>query len=163
MAIELLTKSDTVTNITAKPPVYLEPSEHSGRMRYAESRTTTTGTTTTSTSTYLVMRLPSNAVLKYGSIQGVGSVDLPDLDMGVRQLASPNTLVDGAFATALDIDDTGDHVFIGQLGSQDTNQKLWEWAGLTSDPGGEFDLHASLDADAVAAGVFVTKVYYVID
>ncbi len=165
MAIELLVQSDILALAASQTgigsPVPLDKTQ--GRMRYAESRTTTTGTTTTSTSTYLALRLPSNAVLKYGTIQGVGSVDLPDLDVGVRQVAVPNTLDDDAFAAALDIDDTGDHVFIGELGSQDTGQALWEWAGLSSDPGGMFDIHVSLDADAVAAGVFITKVHYVVD
>lgn len=165
MAVELLTESDVIaqraTQTSAGTPVPL--GELAGRMRYAESRTTTTGTTTTSGSTYLAVRLPSNAVLKYGTIQGVGSIDLPDVDVGVRQVASPNNLDDDALATALDIDDTGDHVFIGQLGSQDTRKQMWEWAGMSADPGGEFDIHVSLDADAVAAGVFITKVYYVVD
>ena len=163
MTVELLTKSDLVSNATSSPVVKADPFAYGGRLRYAESRTTTTGTTTTSGSTYLVLRLPSNAVLKWGSIQGVGSIDLSDVDVGVRQVASPNTLDDDALATALDIDDTGDHVFVGALGSQDTNQQMWEWAGLSADPGGQFDIHVSLDADATAAGVFVTKVYFVVD
>lgn len=163
--VELLVKSDVLaqaaSQISAGTPAKL--AELEGKLRYAESRTTTTGTTTTSGSTYLALRLPSAAVLKYGTIQGVGSVDLPDVDVGVRQVSTPNTLVDDAFATALDIDDTGDHVFIGQLGSQDTAKAMWEWAGLTEDPGGMFDIHVSLDADAVVAGVFVTKVYYTVE
>lgn len=163
MTVETLVKSDLVGNATSSPVVKAEPHAYGGRMRYAESRTTTTGTTTTSGSTYLALRLPSNAVLKYGTIQGDGTVDLPDADVGVRQVVSPNTLDDDALATALDVDDTGDHVFIGELGSQDTNKQMWEWAGLTTDPGGQFDIHVSLDADADAAGVFITKVYYVVD
>lgn len=163
--VELLTESDVIaqraTQIAAGTPAKL--GEVEGKLRYAESRTTTTGTTTTSGSTYLAVRLPSDAVLKYGTIQGVGSIDLPDADVGVRQVSNPNTLVDGALATALDIDDTGNHVFVGELGSQDTAQKLWEWAGLSADPGGHFDIHVSLDADAVVAGVFVTKLYYVVE
>ena len=165
MAIELLVESDMIaltgTTIAFGSKVPLENLE--GRMRYAEATVTTTGTTTTSTSTYLGVRLPSNAVLKYGTIQGVSTTDLSDMDVGVREVLGANTLVDGAFATALDIDDTGDHDFIGKNGDQDTTKQMWEWAGLSADPGGKFDIHLSLDADAVVAGDFKVKVYYTVD
>lgn len=162
MAIELLTLSDVITNKTATPAVFSKP-ENNGKLRRAEAVVTTTGTTTTATSTYLAARLPSRAVLKWGSIQGQGSVDLPDVDVGVRQVASPNQLDDDALAAGLDIDDTGDHVFIGADGDQDTTTQMWEWAGNTSDPGGEYDIHLSLDADAVAAGTCKVIVDYVIE
>lgn len=168
MAVELLTKSDVITNATATPKVNSSP-ENNGTLRYAEAKVTTTGTTTTNGSTYLAVRLPSNAVLKWGSVQGVDSIDCPNLDVGVRQVASPNTLDDDAFAAALDIDDTGDHVFIGALGSQDTTKRLFEWADPAGtvfngvDPGGQFDIHLSLDADAVAAGTCKVIVHYVVD
>lgn len=162
MAIELLTKSDVITNATATPRVFSDPANN-GKLRRAEALVTTTGTTTTNTSTYLAVRLSSNAVLKWGSIQGQTGIDLPNVDVGVRQVATPNTLDDDCFATALDIDDTGDHVFIGANGDQDTTKRLWEWAGLSADPGGEFDIHLSLDADAVAAGTCKVIVDYVIE
>jgi hypothetical protein len=168
MAVELLTLSDVIADKVATPKVNSKP-ENNGTLRHAEAIVTTTGTTTTNGSTYLAVRLPANAVLKYGSIQGQGSIDLPNVDVGVRQVASPNTLDDDAFAAALDIDDTGDHVFIGALGSQDTTKQLWEWADPAGtvfngvNPGGEFDIHLSLDADAVAAGSCRVIVQYVVD
>lgn len=162
MAVETLVPSDVITNILATPKVNSSP-ENQGKLREAESLTTTTGTTTTSGSTYLAIRLPAFAVLKYGSIQGQTGIDLPDVDVGVRQVKSPNTTDDDAFATGLDIDDTGDHVFLGANGDQDTTKKLWEWAGLTEAPDGEFDILVSLDADAVAAGTFKTIVRYVVE
>jgi len=168
MAIELLTKSDVITNATATPRVFSDPANN-GKLRRAEAITTFTGTTTTNGSTYLAVRLPSNAVLKWGSIQGQGSVDSPNVDVGVRQVATPNTLDDDALATALDIDDTGDHVFIGANGDQDTTKRLWEWADAAGtafngvDPGGEFDIHLSLDADTVAAGTCKVIVDYVLE
>lgn len=168
MTIELLTKSDVITNATATPKVNSGP-ENNGKLRHAEAIVTTTGTTTTSGSTYLAVRLPSRAVLKYGNIQGIGTTDLPNVDVGVRQVAAPNTLDDDAFAAALDIDDDGDHVFFGALGGQDTTKQLWEWADPAgtafdgTDPGGEFDIHLSLDADAVVAGSVKVIVQYVLD
>ena len=162
MAVELLTKSNLITNSVATPKVLNEVSEQGGKLRYAEAIVTFTGTTTTSGSTYLAVRLPSAAVLKWGSIQGQGSVDCPNVDVGVRLVASPNTLDDDAIATALDIDDTGDHVFIGADGDQDTTKKLWEWLGLTADPGGEIDIHLSTDSDTVVAGTCKVIVRYVV-
>ena len=168
MAVELLTKSDVITDATANPVVKSLP-ENNGKLRRAEAIVTTTGTTTTNGSTYLAVRLPANAVLKWGSIQGQGSIDLPNVDVGVRQVDSPNTLDDDALATALDIDDTGDHVFIGANGDQDTTKQLWEWADAAGtafngvNPGGLFDIHLSLDADAVAAGTCKVIVDYVVE
>lgn len=158
---ELLIQSDLVA-ATARSPRNV--AAQGAKVRYLESRTTTTGTTGTNGSTYLVARLPSNARILRGSILGVGSIDLSDFDVGVRQVAPPNTLVDGAFATALDIDDTGDHLFMTDTATtQDSRKQMWEWAGLTADPGGMFDIHGSLDADATAAGVFVCRAHYVVD
>ena len=169
MTIELLTKSDQITNLTATPVVKSETGELGGVLRSAQATVTLTGTTTTSGSTYLAIRLPSNAVLKYGTIFGDGTIDASDMDVGVRQVDSPNTLDDDALATALDIDDTGPHDFIGRLGSQDTTKKMFEWADPAGtvfggvDPGGMFDIHLSLDADTTAAGDCVVYVEYVVD
>jgi len=169
MAVELLTKSNRITNSIATPVVKAEVGEQGGVLRHAEANVTLTGTTTTSGSTYLAIRLPSNAVLKWGSVQQQdGTLDITDLDVGVRQVASPNTLDDDAFATGLDIDDAGNHVFIGENGAKDTTKKLWEWADPAGtvfngvDPGGEFDIHLSTDADTTAAGVCKVIVHYVL-
>lgn len=162
MAIELLTES-TLVATTSRDPV--AAAEVGGSVRYARDTVVLTGTTTTNGSTYLCHRLPSNARLLYGSIEGVGSVDAPNVDVGVRQVNTPNTLVDGALATALDIDDTGAHAFIDfqAPGTQDLQKQMWEWAGLTSDPGGMFDIHLSLDADIVVAGSVQVSIMYVVD
>lgn len=166
MTVESLVQSDLIAAGLATPPTLTAtlPKNAGGKLRYAESRTTTTGTTTTSGSTYLLHRLPANACIKWGSIEGVGSIDLNATapSVGVRQVAGSNTAVANAW-TDVDIDDTGPHVFVGELGSQDTKKELWEWAGLTTNPGGEFDITLTLNADAVVAGVFVTKIKYIID
>jgi hypothetical protein len=162
MTVETLVLSDVITNAVATPKVNSNP-ENNGKLRRIEAKTTSTGTSTTSGSTYLVVRLMSNDVVKGIRIQELAAMDFADFDVGVRQVASPNTLVDGAFATALDMNDGGDLVALGADGDQDTTKKLWEWAGLTSDPGGEFDIHVSLDADATTAGTFKTVVDYIRD
>ena len=162
MAIELLVKSDVITNATATPKVNSNP-EDNGKLRRIEAISTLTGTTTTSGSTYLAVRLMSNDVVKSINLQGQGSVDIANMDVGVREVGGDNTLDDDVFAAALDIDDTGDHFALGQDGDQDTTKKLWEWAGLSADPGGEFDIHLSTDADTVAAGTIKVIVDYVRD
>ena len=62
------------------------------------------------TSTYRAIRLPSNARIVYGTIRGVGSLDLPDVDVGAIHATNSAILDDDSFATALDVDDTGKHV-----------------------------------------------------
>lgn len=168
MTVELLTESDLIANSNAQPKVLNDYTQVNGVLRWAEATVTFTGTTTTSGSTYLAVRLPSNAVLKFGTIYGIGSVDSPNVDVGVRQVDTPNTLDDDALATALDIDDTGAHDFIAYATTQDTTKKLFEWADPAGtvfngvDPGGEFDIHLSLDADTVAAGDCKVVVNYVL-
>lgn len=162
MTIELLTKSDFITARDAKPFVPQAFADEGASLRYAEADVTLTGTGSTSTSTYLAIRLPSNAVLKWGSVYVTGdtATDAPNMDVGVREVGGNNTLDDDALAAALDVDDTGPHDFIGALGSQDTTKQMWEWAGESADPGGDFDIHLSLDADIVTAGDVKVCVYY---
>ena len=162
MAIELLTES-TFVALTSRDPVAAALID--GKVRYSRDTVVLTGTTTTSGSTYLCHRLPSNARLIYGSVEGVASVDAPNMDVGVRQVLADNALDDDALAAALDIDDTGAHVFIDWTapGTQDNAKFMYEWAGLSADPGGEFDIHLSLDADIVAAGTVRVTIMYIVD
>jgi len=118
-------------------------------------------TTTLSTdSEYKAIPLPSNAVLISGNLRGDGTVDQPDLDAGLVHIAADGTETeyDGVLATALDIDDTGDHFFYGSVfgdggGDNDGELKtLWELASLTEDPGGVFYFFFKTDAANVALG-----------
>ena len=173
MTVELLTLSDRLTDSAASPRVYAIPGEQGGVIRRSISRTTATGTTTTSGSTFLTNRLPADAVLVYGTIRSdaTNAPDLPDLDVGLRHVAGDGTITlsDGAFCTALDVDDVNPHDWFGgnnqagTLVALDRSKALWEHLGLTSDPGGYIDIHVSTDTDNVVAGVFEVEVWYVVD
>jgi hypothetical protein len=128
-------------------------------------------TTTSSTnSEYQFIELPSHAALISGNLRGDGTVDQPDLDVGLVHIADDGTVTeyDGVLATALDVDDTGDHFFYGNIfgmaGDNDGELKrLWELAGLSSDPGGKFRFFAKTDAANVALGTVEAIVYAITD
>jgi len=162
MAVESNIKSDAIQAMEADPGNRLAVTRRGGRVRYAEGIVTTTGTTTTSGSTYRAVRLPSNARVVQGSVQGIGGIDLPNVSAGAAH-ATDSGISDGdAFATLLDIDDTGDHFFAGHV-SESGDRRLWQVAGASANPGGEIDVLLTLAADAVAAGQFMVRVWYVVD
>jgi|GEM_PF-2783793 len=147
-------KSTKVMNLEAAPSVVSDIAEYGNVLRSWEDTITTTGTTSTNGSTYDLMPLPSTARLRLLDILGVGSVDLPNMDVGLRH-ESGTPYDDDCIATALDIDDTGSHLAISPaISTSDPTKMLWEYMdGVTSDPGGLIYISLSLDADAVAAGV----------
>lgn len=147
-------KSTIVTNLEASPSVVVEGKEYGAVLRTWEDTITTTGTTTTNGSTYDLMPLPSNTRLRKLDVLGVGSVDLPNVDVGLRHATDSSIYDDDCITTALDIDDTGSHLAIDPaVSTSDPGKMLWEYvSGLTADPGGLFYISLSLDADAVVAG-----------
>lgn len=153
-------QSDLIGAMASGPvPVY----RLGGRMRYASALVTTTGTTTTSGSTYRSVRLPSAARIVFGTVYGLGSVDLPDVDVGVVHVEDETIIDDDSLAAGLDIDDAGPHDFAGADGAFDPTQPAWSYTNATQDPGGEVDILLSLDADAVAAGQARVVVHYLVD
>lgn len=124
---------------------------------------TVTETASSNGSTYRAVRLPSNARLVFGTARGDGVVDIPNTDVGVISVGDESVLDDDSLATALDIDDTGDHDFAGALGTFDYNKQMWEYTNATEDFNGEVDIIFSLDADAVAAGDVQVVVYAIVD
>jgi len=123
---------------------------------------TVTGTSTTSGSTYKSHVLPSSTIPEIISLYSDGTTDTADVDVGLYH-SQTATAYDGVLATALDIDDTGAHdalnISLGGVYSANTGPKaLWELAGLSVDPGGDFYIFAALDADTVAAGEVEVRV-----
>jgi hypothetical protein len=164
MATENLS-STLVTNLSSKPSKVPLDADYGGELHYYQDSITTTETTGSNTSTYLMLPIASNARIKSLSLQGVGSVDLPDVDVGLSHESGDTTLIDDdCLATALDIDDTGDHFAINPNTSDgDGTKQVWEYvSGLTKDPGGLFYVMLSLDADAVAAGKVVGRMEAII-
>ena len=152
MAVENL-KSTKVTNFEAGTS--LADGSRYGVGGFYHDTITTVETTSSSTSTYKLMPLESNVIPKLISIRSDGTADSPDTDVGLYHVQTATTY-DGVITTALDLDDTGDHIAynIGQAGTYKSGapKALWELAGLTQDPGGNFYIFLSLDAANVAAG-----------
>jgi hypothetical protein len=154
MAIENL-KSTKVTNFETSGPASVADGTLYGGGGFYRDQITTVQTTTSNGSTYKLMPMASNLIPEYITVRTGGSGDSPDTDLGLFHVTT-GTTYDGCIATALDLDDTGDHVALNiGLGGTFKNveaKTLWELAGLTRDPGGVFYFLLSLDADNVAAG-----------
>lgn len=165
MAVENI-KSTPITNLEAKPPSYASAGDAGGgsSLRRMRDYVTTTGTTTTNTSTYKCCPIPSNAIIEAINVRGDGTIDCPNVDVGMAHPASDSYLDDDSIATALDIDDTGDHYAIGNVYRAAAAFKAaWEYldsTAVTKDPGGMCYIHLSLDADAVVAGTMEIVVDY---
>ena len=122
---------------------------------FYRDKITTVETTASSTSTYKLMPLESTVIPAFISVRSDGTADSPDTDVGLYHVQTGVTY-DGVIATALDLDDTGDHVAlnitVGGTYKANEPKALWELAGLTSDIGGTFYILLALDAANVAAG-----------
>ena len=159
MAIENV-ESDLIGAMgTAPVPVY----RSGGRMRYASAVVTTTGTTATAGSTYRAVRLPSAARIVFGTVYGIGAVNLPDVDVGAVHADDATVVDDDSLAVGLVIDDAGPHDFAGADGAFDPTAPAWSYTNATEDPGGEVDILLSLDVDAMAAGQARVVVHYLVD
>lgn len=154
-------KSTLVTNFEARPNTMASLRQLGGVLKRATDTVTVGEVTGSNTSTYKCLPLPSHAVIVYGTVVGIGSVDAPNVDVGVIH-SDGRFLDDDGIVAALDIDDTGAHDF-GALGVFDDTKRLWEYSSATSDPGGIMYLHLSLDADAVVAGNIKVIVEYIVD
>jgi hypothetical protein len=117
-------------------------------------------------STYRLVRVPSNAkvssLIFESEAQGAGKVQLgvyySDSTVDGTAQANLGAVIDAKFFSD-DIDCTsavlpGEKVFnTGGSNTQDKrNQPLWQAAGLTSDPGGYFDVVATVHTTAVTTG-----------
>lgn len=162
MAVENI-KSTKITNLEASPVVKPDFSNYGAALRVFVDTFDISETTTSNTSTYRAVRLPSSAKLIWGTIRGDGTVDAPDMDVGVISVADETVLDDDSLITALDVDDTGDHLFAGDSYTHDESKEMWQYTNATEDPGGEMDLLFSLDANAVAAGTCKVVVYAIVD
>jgi len=118
---------------------------------------TIVNTTTSVGSTYKVMPLPSSLVPNYITIRSGASplTDAPNVSAGLFHYQTGTTAAT-AFATLLDIDDTGDHfaynIGLGGITQTTEPRALWEIAGFTADPGGNFYILLTAAANNVLAG-----------
>jgi len=170
MAVVTTGKSTAITNAVATPRV-MNPTGLAGGVVKRSIGFVTLAATDSATSIYRVARLPSNCY--------VDRIELICLDIGTTGTANvglyyPTTHTNGgtvidadAFASAVVINAGAIYSNVdfesGAAAGLITNaeKQLWERAGLTSDPGGEFDLIVQLAADTDAAGTILVRAYYI--
>lgn len=170
MAVVTTGKSTAITNATATPRVLNSTGLAGGRV-HRSIGFVSIANGDSATSIYRVARLPSNCF--------VDNIRITTLDIGTTGEANiglyyPTTHSNGG--TVIDVDcfasavnfhggtiDVDVDFEANAAGGLITNaeKRLWERAGLTSDPGGEFDLVLGLSADSDAAGTILIRVYYI--
>lgn len=114
------------------------------------------------TSTYVMARIPSDARLVPESRiywDDLASTGSPTVDVG---LDNGDTTDPDALSNGHDVTASGNGLVLSAIA--DMGKMAWELAGLSSDPGGFFDVYASLvDADANTGGTVTMHLVYTVD
>lgn len=104
-------------------------------------------------------KLPSNAILlPISTVYHGGLTGVTDFDIGLKR---DGVLVDiDCYADGLNLTSAGTKSGTAALATGSIGRRAWEVAGLSSDPGGEFDLVGTFKAAASADGVLEAVFYY---
>lgn len=170
------TKSTSITNRDATPQVQ----NTAGKGASYEDRKlddyVSIAATDSSTSKYLMVRIPSTAVVKAVTLENTAAGGSCAADCGLfyaddaRDIAPGKTAgaaVDADFfATAVSLvsASSGKVDITNESGTytlDKRDQPIWQAAGLSSDPGGKFDVVLTLTADAASAAKARVAVSYV--
>jgi hypothetical protein len=177
-------KSAAITNLDATPIVASTSGEGSPGRIHAVSGFVTAVASDGAASTYQLVRIPTGAKVKQvlfeSEAQGAGKVQLgvyySDSTNDGTAAANAGLVVTGAGSVSQvnffsgDIDCAsavaqGNYTYNGTaLNTLDLrNKRLWDACGLTSDPGGFFDIVATVHTTAVTTGTgkLGVVVYYV--
>jgi hypothetical protein len=168
-------KSVAIANIDASPSV-LNTKGFGGAARLHSVGSTTTGTSgVTAGSIYQLVRIRSNAVIKHLRIKldNVVTVFMGDVGFYYSTGASDGTLaqnsgtaVNGAagsqlFGAAIDFSNQTTSIDLtDNLPGATMNLELWQACGLTSDPGGFFDVVITTVATNNGVPVVYTEAQY---
>ena len=160
-------KSTPITNLDAVPVVANTAGRGAkGTVRQANGYVTAVASDAVG-STYQLVRVPSNCVLKHcffsSEAQGAGKVQLSvyysDSTVDGTAAANQGLVVPttGAGFISGDIDCTSavassDRIDGGTYTLDKRNKELWDALGLTSDPGGFFDIVAVVHTTAITTG-----------
>lgn len=163
-------KSTAITNLDANPPQYNTGGAGApGEMKTIEAFVTAVAADAAG-STYRLVRVPTNAILKdcifRSEAQGAGKVQLSiyysDAANDGTPVASQGLVVPstGAAFISDDIDCASAVTPVDKLGAGTApgwnmsmhNKRLWDALGLTTDPGGFFDVVAVVHTTAVTTG-----------
>lgn len=154
MSIEAL-KSTSITNLDANPVVMNTAGEGAQGELYVQTEFVTVSAAASATSTYRMIRVATTVKLKALYIEseamGAGKVNLSlyysDSTVDGTAVANQGAIVSGGdqlFASDVDLTSAIVNTNIinesGNFPLSKRNQPLWQAAGLTTDPGGNFDL-----------------------
>lgn len=159
-------KSTAITNLDATPVVVPTTGEGgAGHLRINEGYATAVASSPAD-SIYQLVRVPSNAKVKTlvfeSAAQGAGKFDIGVYYATDGGNGKPTTLLAAAaidqdfFATVIDCASAVNRTDILNESGTNTldkrNQPLWQALGLSADPGGNFDIAATVKTTDVTTG-----------
>lgn len=167
-------KSNSITNIDANPPVRPSAGEYGFGTVVMASDYVSPGATATSPSTYRLLRVPTNArnlkleLESHGTITTLtgdltiyysdATIDETGSSQGntgvVNSLSTTNSLFASAITSMATEDTPVDATNLnGKYPVAARSKALWDAAGLTTDPGGFFDIvFATTATNSLTAG-----------
>lgn len=157
-------KSAAITNSDATPPV--ANNTGAGAAGYLKEVTGSVVVVAADSiaSTYRLARVPTNAKVKSviltSQAQGQGNVDVgvfyPTIGLTGKADLVANAIVAAFFASSVDLTSAVQPTDVtnesGTYTADLWSQPLWQAVGLSSDPGGYFDIVASVVTNAVTTG-----------
>lgn len=170
-------KSATITSLDATPPVRKSVGAGGAGDLEVISEVATATTGKTAGSTYQLVRLPSNCYLKHLFVWIDGSVTTFDGDVtlyystaafdGTQVALSGTAVASHIFITAKDWHTAAAPLDLmaksngGNLAASARMQPLWQAAGLSSDPGGFFDVTLVSTSTTSGAPIVSCEAQYV--
>lgn len=156
-----------MTGLESSPVEFADAGIAGGAVR-SWVETVEVGSADSATSTYLMARLPSNAVILGASkLYGddLASTGAPTLDIGVFNLSGKSVITDDddALNDGIDAANAIDTYVIKDKANY--GKKLWEYVnGQTEDPKGDLDIYFTLkDADVNVGGTLTVELFYTLD
>lgn len=162
-------KTTQITDLDATPPTKLSAGKgakgHASRI--TGFVTTTSGKTTGST--YLLARVPRNAVIKSIVLDSAAMAGSSALDFGVYYATAADGTAGAAvsaafFASAVDVSSAVRATDItnesGTYTIDKRNKELWDACGISADPGGFLDIVATSTATINTGALFGIEVSY---
>lgn len=117
--------------------------------------------------TLVLARLPSNAVVLPTTLVKFEALGTSvTMDIGIYNQAGKSDITDDpdALAVGVDVSGAGSLNLFDGIANDQIGKPLWELAGLSSDPGVEFDIKAALlDANPTDDAAIAWCVQYMVD
>ena len=114
-------------------------------------------------SLFYVGSIPSDAIIDVGSTYYYEAVaGVTDLDVGFYRPNGGAVIDADAIIDGDDVSSAGSQTIAGHgtITTANSNKRAWEWAGLSSDPGGFLDIVATLKAASTATKSIIFNLRY---